>query len=147
MPLSLQFNLGMLLSDTNNTEITGFCTAFIFPKISRGNTLYFFCFEQDYFSIGYLVEMLDISTFWQFMLSAYVVFITSALLLAVPTIAFFKSIKVTKRLVSGEKLNFKDKVLLFPWAFAVLYFGAVILLWLLCSGIVLIFNEIAHLLK
>ena len=108
---------------------------------------YFFCFEQDYFSIGYLVEMLDISTFWQFMLSAYVVFITSALLLAVPTIAFFKSIKVTKRLVSGEKLNFKDKVLLFPWAFAVLYFGAVILLWLLCSGIVLIFNEIAHLLK
>ena len=88
---------------------------------------YFFCFEQDYFSIGYLVEMLDISTFWQFMLSAYVVFITSALLLAVPTIAFFKSIKVTKRLVSGEKLNFKDKVLLFPWAFAVLCFFAVIL--------------------
>ena len=108
---------------------------------------YFFCFEQDYFSIGYLVEILNISTFWQFMLSAYIVFIISALLLAVPTIAFFKSIKVTKRLVSGEKLNFKDKVLLFPWAFAVLYFGAVILLWLLCSGIVLIFNEIAHLLK
>ena len=96
---------------------------------------YFFCFEQDYFSIGYLVEMLDISTFWQFMLSAYVVFITSALLLAVPTIAFFKSIKVTKRLVSGEKLNFKDKVLLFPWAFAVLYFGAVILLWLLLTSL------------
>ena len=108
---------------------------------------YFFCFEQDYFSIGYLVEILNISTFWQFMLSAYIVFIISALLLTVPTIAFFKSIKVTKRLVSGEKLNFKDKVLLFPWAFAVLYFGAVILLWLLCSGIVLIFNEIAHLLK
>ena len=96
---------------------------------------YFFCFEQDYFSIGYLVEMLDISTFWQFMLSAYVVFITSALLLAVPTIAFFKSIKVTKRLVSREKLNFKDKVLLFPWAFAVLYFGAVILLWLLLTSL------------
>ncbi len=96
---------------------------------------YFFCFEQDYFSIGYLVEMLDISTFWQFMLSAYVVFITSALLLVVPTIAFFKSIKVTKRLVSGEKLNFKDKVLLFPWVFAVLYFGAVILLWLLLTSL------------
>ncbi|HIQ88487.1 TPA: hypothetical protein IAA68_01520, partial [Candidatus Galligastranaerophilus faecipullorum] len=68
---------------------------------------YFFCFEQDYFSIGYLVEILNISTFWQFMLSAYIVFIISALLLTVPTIAFFKSIKVTKRLVSGEKLNFK----------------------------------------
>lgn len=108
---------------------------------------YFFCFEQYYFSVSNWAKMFDISTFWQFMLSAYINFIIAALLLAVPTIAFFKSIKVTKRLIGGEKLNFKDKVLLFPWAFAVLYFGAVILLWLLCSGVVLIFNEIAHLLK
>ena len=86
-------------------------------------------------------------TFFEYVIFAFCVITIPALLLAVPTIAFFKSIKVTKRLVSGEKLNFKDKVLLFPWAFAVLYFGAVILLWLLCSGIVLIFNEIAHLLK
>ncbi len=108
---------------------------------------YFFCFEQDCFSIGYLVEMLDISPFWQFMLSAYIDFIISALLLAVPTVAFFKSINVTKKLISAEKLNFKDKALLFPWAFAVLYFVAVILLWLLCGGVVFLFNEIFHLLK
>ena len=86
-------------------------------------------------------------TFFEYVMFAFYIITIPTLLLAVPTVAFFKSINVTKKLISAEKLNFKGKVLLFPWAFAVLHFVAVILLWLLCSGVVFLFNEIFHLLK